>query len=751
MAEQIQSASWPGVVAVAGCTYVCSHGITPGRAVLTTFPQTARPAAFGDLVFTDGPRTVRIPNCKVETLTVQAGADGQTFTLEIVDERWQWQRFGGLSGVYNQKDNRGKLVPWTIRSPRELAAICLSAMGVRGGRLELPQGLTFAVNKVLERRLALGENFPQTLTNPEVVWNRTPPGEALAQLADTYGARVVYQPLSRAVSVLLPGTGKPLPAGPVETQGGALNGSTAPAFVGVTGAPTKIQARFALEPVGEEWDGSIVPINLLSYSPPTGAKQNQISRLFRYTSLTDSPIVAVLEFTDPKTGERVLRAIRSAQPGDNRLDVVKAGMLRDPAVAANFTLDRVTVGEDSLYFKAASHFPFTLRVSAAYAPSEPGYEELSYLAQMTRAATNPLLGSWARSVPPRFPTVQPTERLSFVEAQQKAIKSVFKWFRIVNREPSEVGKLDKPGKPITLPLFGPLVRRQQVILQNSKVEQVKPKPRVPGAIDKNNPLAAANPGIPGQGVLPEFYNGYSRDQANTVTGSVWRGVGSVNWTAAVMFAPGNSFNTDPGDKVFADFTVNPEEQLVMFSEPVWRFVDAGGFPETWAPELILEAGCFVLDATTGAPLRYEETLRVPGGVAPTEWVYREDVTVGVYGVYDEKNRLEGWNFDGAADAKGRAGYYLRGAAARYKLTGSDTRTYPAIVVHEPDGYTQQITWSVGGGATTVISANTEHNPAVPTYPARRRAENLPPDKAAAAVNMVEREKVPTAKDVRAFN
>jgi hypothetical protein len=169
-----QSASWPGVLAVESCVGTISHGIAPAVFVLTTYPQTAAPAEFGNLVITDGFRSVVLRDCKADVARGRYGPDGQTYILTILDRRWKWQG-GEISGRYNQVDQRGKLVPWSIRSPAELAKLCLEKMGERNYSINLPQGLPASAGQQVERLLRPGENFPQSLANPPVVWDRTNP------------------------------------------------------------------------------------------------------------------------------------------------------------------------------------------------------------------------------------------------------------------------------------------------------------------------------------------------------------------------------------------------------------------------------------------------------------------------------------------------------------------------------------------------------------------------------------------------
>jgi hypothetical protein len=68
-----------------------------------------------------------------------------------------------------------------------------------------------------------------------------------------------------------------------------------------------------------------------------------------------------------------------------------------------------------------------------------------------------------------------------------------------------------------------------------------------------------------------------------------------------------------------------------------------------------------------------------------------------------------------------------------------TRQYPGIIPIDCDGAIQQVSWRIGpGGPTTIASMNCEHSDYVPDLPARRLRENLAPNQAAAASNLVER-------------
>lgn len=718
--EYVQTVAWPGVKSCLSCQYVCSHGITPGKAILTTAPQGDAPREFGDLKFSDGRGQVKIPNCKVDQMTPQMGPNGTTFTLEILDERWRW-KFGAISGNYNKTDTRGKLVPWTIRSPRELAILCLRAMGVRSYTINLPAGLESSAGKDYQRYLKLGENFPQSLTNPEMTWDHIPPAEALAALADLFACRVIYQPNRAHVLIGQLGGGAKFPNFPYESAGLTIDGPEAPAYVGVFGAPVKYQSRFALEAVGEEWDGSYLPIADLSYAPEVpeaGVGKQKVEILAVDDVQTgrggfvvvykgdESKPVAVVEV--PKTGDLT-----------SRFTAVVAGLNAIAAFRALATASLV----GGLLFIEGEGFSVEL-----FSDARTVSDWLTFrVVNDGPTKENP----WRNSNPPLFTTVRATNRLSYSEARGLAQRSVFKCYRIRNVDVADRFKAKDPG-PLLIPAYGKVVRRQQIVLLNSKVEQVAPAPRIPGAINRDAPPDPQN----AFGVLPEFYNGYSRDKANTVTGSVHHRISSVNWLF-VTNKDNTRMNTDPKDNIFVGFSINAVEQLVVFGEPVYEFEDGGFFKPA---KLILEAGHYVLDAITDAPKRWEEILRVPDGTAPVEWAHREDIQVGVIGEYGSGgDKLVNFRYADVADARSRAGYYLRGMASKYKVVGGETRQYIGIIPHDPDGFCQQTTWMVGdGGPTTIVSGNTEHSPTIPPYPARRRAENLSPEASAAVANMRER-------------
>ncbi len=185
--ERHGTASWPGVIAVENCTLTVSHGISPATAVLTMQPQDHFPDAHGNLTIEDGVGAVTFTDCKVDSLVVEQTDNGMVWRLSIVDRRWRWRELGKIEGEYNQLDPFGKLIPWTIRSPKELAKLCLEEMGESNYDIDnLPPGTEQPdplAPPPINAQGGTGVNNTSAV-NPPVRWDGIPPAHALQQLAE---------------------------------------------------------------------------------------------------------------------------------------------------------------------------------------------------------------------------------------------------------------------------------------------------------------------------------------------------------------------------------------------------------------------------------------------------------------------------------------------------------------------------------------------------------------------------------------
>src|ERR1051326_6996221 len=291
-------ASWGDLpLAVESASYTASHGTAPGTAVLVVQPTTKTLAVHGTLKITDGTGTIALPGCRLDDLTVSKGADGEVWNLRIVDRRWRWRDLGGIDGVYNQLDPQGKLIPWTIRSPTELATLCLLAMGEVNFVLDgLPPGLDSSVGQAIQTMLPPGITSPPTGTNPPVNWNATPPAQALQEIAEKFGCRVVYRCIDDVVMVTKAGVGDTLPMNvgvSIFKLGPSIKNPERPHAVGVVGAPTRYQMRLRLEAVGLEWDGRYRPIDDLSYAPSLPGKVQIVTGTVTYDGPTPGLVYEV--------------------------------------------------------------------------------------------------------------------------------------------------------------------------------------------------------------------------------------------------------------------------------------------------------------------------------------------------------------------------------------------------------------------------------------------------------------------------
>lgn len=713
--------SFPGVLSVQSCTYTVSHGISPGVAILVTNPQPNPPAAFGDLVFSDGNETVVIPGCRVDDLTIETNEQGTTWTLTIVDRRWRWRDLGGISGTYNQFDPNGKLIPWTIRSPTELAILCLQSLGETNYVINLPPGLPASAGLGVGVFLPTGIVYPPTGTNPPINWVGAPPAQALQQLADSYGCHVIYQLGNDGVLITPIGDGDLLPTGSIAREGPKLKTPETPDAVAVIGSPTRYQMRLALQPYGEEWDGSYVPINLLSYAPKYAAKV-QISQGFvTYDGVTVGVRFQVFLAGKPDADPVVANAVlfEYVTVGGETRDVI-VGKL---AAAINASVDQRiqnkiaattpgAMGSKTLLLKGLqAGFGFACATRINPNPGIPlGNRFVSKLIQTPQAGGV----SWRYCYPPTFTGVRATDRLNLLQAQSLAQKSVWRVYRLSGVDVSG------PGLPI-VPGYGRVQRLQQIYLTDSQVDQIVPAVGQEGVGQK--PLDLVQ-------FIVNFYRSYSRDKPAAVYGAV----NQTNNANNGIFNRLAGVNTNPEDQVLVPFSVDPVYQQIIFSDYV-NFLDGAGLA---APTLQLQTAVNVRNPFTNAFEAYTEVRPLPlqnAATNPKVNVYL-DIQLNITSTYSQPLQLDAQGDQLPLQVKSvsileadpiiRANYYLNGMAAQYNLSAGLTRTYNGIRGINLDGAISQVTWCVGSrGAETTASRNTEHNVVVPTYPTRRRAESLP--------------------------
>jgi hypothetical protein len=269
----INHASYPGVASVLDCSYTCSLGISPGTVTMRVPPYLSGVGEYGDVVISDGVGTVTLRDCKLERVVASASGGGQEATLVILDRRWRFQFAEPLFGRYNLPaeryntvdllpapldPNTGQPVPRpeipadeepiredTKKTARELAQLCLDAMGEEDADITAIDDEAY----------------------PTVEWDATNPAQALQSLAEDFGCRFVYDPVTDQMSVQKLGEGPPLPEGLYLQDSPSLEARPRPNKVRLYGARTRYQLRFELTAVGIDFDNSVRLIDDLSYAP----------------------------------------------------------------------------------------------------------------------------------------------------------------------------------------------------------------------------------------------------------------------------------------------------------------------------------------------------------------------------------------------------------------------------------------------------------------------------------------------------
>lgn len=259
--------AWPGINQIERGTFALTQGISPSVGVLEILPQDATTIPIdGTLTITFGTiAPITFTDCRIDQASFEYGPDGQVWRLSIWDRRWKWQFAGDdgpISGWYNQRFpaiqpapqvfqpgtvQLGSIDVETQQTPQQLAALLLDALGEEGYDVsQLPNN-----------------------TLPEVNWDHDNPAQALHDLADRLGCRIVLG-LDDIVRVVQTGLGADLPTNGVERESDVLDPPEIPDSIQVVGGKSRFQVDFILEPVGLDVDGTIKPIDELSYAPDDG-------------------------------------------------------------------------------------------------------------------------------------------------------------------------------------------------------------------------------------------------------------------------------------------------------------------------------------------------------------------------------------------------------------------------------------------------------------------------------------------------
>ena len=746
MTERMGTASWPGIISIGECEYTATTGISPSIINLTAAPQDSAPDAIGTLTMSDGVNTVVLTDCKIKSMRTEVASSGSKLKLAIEDFRWRWRDTGDISGSYNQLDPLSKLIPWTIRSPTELAELCLQAMGVIDYDIDMPSGLEEAdgVNHGQQNPIWLNV-IPTTGTNPPVNWVNTNPASALSNLCNQYG-RIIAPTVGGTLIIAKQGVGDDLPdGGSVASDGAGITVPALPKGVKATGSPTRYQARLLMEAVGRDWDTHFRPINNLSYTPISPAKP-QITQLRLWgVSHDNETFVVYINSPDSDRPRNGVSFSYKSGPGDGPQDVLanlrnQINGSNDPRIVG-VVMAFVTSGNSVEIRGLVNGFHFTVATKSTVASGERADLFLAVLSQVASKAAP----TWRWIDIPTFNMITPTNRLLRYEATALAKSTVFKCYRVM-----DVGR---DRGPITIPGYvddngavAPLIRRQQIILSPTQVKQV-----VPQVIDLQLQQFGPNGNQP---FNVNFYNGYSRDIPAAAYGQTF------GFKQKAVWGGHRGVNSAPGRQILIDFSVDPYEQVITFSDYVYYAAEGGAqannainandnlvpwveafglrvrIPElnfsqpagiTPPPKLMLETGVTIRDSDTNAIDVHVEKEDFPNGTGYGYTTQKfPDIQKNIVTDYGENDQILGVRLL-EADAIVRAKYYLTGMKEQFLNTKSRNRQYNGIELIDLSGRILQVSWKVGsGGAMTTASLESEHAIFVPRMAERRRAEFMAP-------------------------
>jgi len=241
---------------IASGDFTFSLGGSAGSGTIT-FPTTGYTIANkSTLVLSDNERTITLNNMYVtgvrDTFDAQGG---RHLTCSIYDRRWEWQ-WGYVNGIYNELDYNG--LPKQEKTLQQLFELIFTA-----------------INET--NYIFVGMEGYAT-TYPEVNWEFENPGEAINSLCDKYGVTLGLSTDNGGRFVICPmNYERDFPGGTSSmTYEHAEVGVLLPNKIILVGARAQVQEQFKdLIPVGEDIDGSVKPINQLSFSPTTQAPEEE--------------------------------------------------------------------------------------------------------------------------------------------------------------------------------------------------------------------------------------------------------------------------------------------------------------------------------------------------------------------------------------------------------------------------------------------------------------------------------------------
>lgn len=218
-----------------------SIGVKPSRFIVEA-------AATGNISPAPGTLTFYVDTNKAEELQDVAVVDAwllndkrSIYRLVLEDRRRKLSRHR-ISGVYNKRQANGELLSTGAKTARELVDLLLTTAGESADLSDIP-----------------------TFVYPYVNWDNVRVSDALESLLDSLSCSLCVD-TTRIRGVWL-GYGSSVSSTATTNDTRIFTPQSFPESVRVIGGATKYQSKWILEAVGKDTDGTIKPIDLLSYKP----------------------------------------------------------------------------------------------------------------------------------------------------------------------------------------------------------------------------------------------------------------------------------------------------------------------------------------------------------------------------------------------------------------------------------------------------------------------------------------------------
>jgi hypothetical protein len=262
--------TFPGINFPIKCIAPRSNGVTPDSAVLYSLVQQEAPQQYGDLVLNFTQNTVTWKNCLVDSGTTMYSTKGHFQTWRIKDRRWAWAK-SWVTGEYNPLlyDVDGE-VGARRGNVRYLMEVLLTLMG------ETRYDVSAVDNE----------------QKPHKGWDWANCADELQKLLDEYGYVISLQ-LDDSVKVSRSKVGTDLPDNDdIISPSMVFDPAELPERLIAIAGLTLVETRLKMEPVGEDTDGKIKPVDDLSYKPVDGWVNNMSTDMLGVGASETDPVKA---------------------------------------------------------------------------------------------------------------------------------------------------------------------------------------------------------------------------------------------------------------------------------------------------------------------------------------------------------------------------------------------------------------------------------------------------------------------------